>query len=57
MLIPDRLIEARDKVGELKLKKAFNSVIFVYGTQGKGSAIVKGLKSWAGRARAVSVKV
>jgi hypothetical protein len=48
----DRLTEARDKVGELKLKQAFNSVTFVYGTQGKGSAIVSGLKSWAGRAKA-----
>ena len=47
----DRLSAARDKVGELKLKKAFNSVTFVYGTQGKGSAIAKGLKAWAGRAK------
>jgi hypothetical protein len=49
--MPDRLTEARDKVGELKLKQAFNSVTFVYGTMGKGSAIVSGLKRWAGRAR------
>ncbi|MBS0422958.1 MAG: hypothetical protein JSR71_00665 [Proteobacteria bacterium] len=49
--MPDRLIEARDKVGELKLRKAFNSVTFVYGTQGKGSVIVKGLKAWAGHAK------
>jgi len=53
--MPDRLTEARDKVGEIKLKKAFNSVTFVYGTQGKGSAIVKGLKSWAGRAKTPKV--
>jgi hypothetical protein len=51
----DRLTAARDKVGELKLKKAFNSVTFVYGTQGRGSVIVKGLKAWAGRAKAGAV--
>jgi hypothetical protein len=52
--MPDRLTAALDKVGEIKLKKAFNSVTFVYGTQGKGSTIVRGLKAWAGRAKKTS---
>ncbi len=51
--MPDdqKLIDASNKVGEYRLGLAFKRCVFVYGTQGSGSIIVKGLKAWAGRAR------
>jgi hypothetical protein len=48
--MPDqKLIDAANKVGEYRLGSAFKQSVFVYGTQGSGSKIVKGLKAWAGR--------
>lgn len=35
------------KVGELALRKAFRAKPFVYGTQGKGSSVVRAAKAWA----------
>ena len=50
--MPDdqKIIDAANKVGEY-LGLAFKKSVFVYGTQGNGSKIVKGLKAWAGRTR------
>lgn len=38
--------EAVKRVGEFQLRNAFKNSTFVYGTQGNGSTIVKGLRSW-----------
>jgi len=44
-----RIIAAMNKVGEFKLALAFRKSKFVYGTQGSGSKIVKGLRNWAAK--------
>jgi len=38
--------DAVERVGEFKLRNAFKRSKFIYGTQGNGSFIVNGLKSW-----------
>ncbi|HVE41483.1 MAG TPA: hypothetical protein VNM14_16435 [Planctomycetota bacterium] len=45
------LINAANRVGEWKIAAAFKQNPFVYGTQGRGSEIVRGLKNWAHRPR------
>jgi hypothetical protein len=45
------LLSFANKVGEWKLASAFKQSPFVYGTQGRGSEIVRGLKAWANRPR------
>jgi hypothetical protein len=47
----ERLIQALQKAGEWKVASAFKQSTFIYGTQGSGSVIVRGLKAWVGRAR------
>jgi hypothetical protein len=46
-----RLLDAVQKTGEWKVASAFKQSTFVYGTQGGGSFIVRGLKNWAARPR------
>jgi hypothetical protein len=38
------------KVGEFPVSAAFKKSTFIYGTMGKGSVIVRGLKTWAAKA-------
>jgi len=45
------LLKAANRVGEWKLPAAFKQSTFVYGTQGRGSEVVRGLKNWAQRPR------
>lgn len=46
-----RIANALRKVNEAALRAAFSGSVFVYGTGGTGSMVVKGLKAWAGRSR------
>jgi hypothetical protein len=47
----ERLAAAAERVGTFKLGLAFKQAPFVYGTQGSGSAVVRGLKAFAARTR------
>ena len=47
----ERLEAAAERVGTFKLALAFKQKPFVYGTQGSGSAVVRGLKALAARHR------
>jgi hypothetical protein len=48
-LTQKRINDAIKAVGEFPLSIAFKKSIFIYGTMGKGSLIVRGLKNWASR--------
>jgi hypothetical protein len=50
-LTQERINKALKIVGEIAVAGAFKKSTFIYGTMGKGSFIVKGLKNWAGKAR------
>lgn len=43
---PYEFQQAVEHIGEFKLRNAFQKAKFIYGTQGNGSTIVKGLHNW-----------
>src|SRR5262245_33706954 len=45
------LLKCANRVGEWKIAAAFKQNPFVYGTQGRGSEVVRALKNWAHRPR------
>jgi hypothetical protein len=49
-----RIQNALKVVGEFPVSIAFKKSTFIYGTMGKGSLIVRGLKNWAARARSTA---
>src|SRR5579872_3360429 len=55
-LTQKRINDAIKTVGEFVVASAFKKSTFIYGTMGKGSFIVRGLKNWAAKARSTAAE-